>query len=117
VAGVGSIGAIYVHQDDSAKREKEGISEEVIVSEGSEDKVIYGGYAGMTDELRAEIKSMLGASRREFVGYVRRGRAGKLANDSALTGRNYRGKDAIDLGLVDRVGTLDEAIKRARKLA
>ena len=117
VSGVGSIGAIYVHVDDSEKKAKEGVKEEPIVSDGSEDKVIYGGYAGMTDELRTEIKSMLAASRREFVGYVRRGRAGKLANDSVLTGKTYRGKAAIDGGLVDQIGTLDEAIKRARKLA
>lgn len=117
VAGVGSIGTVYVHVDDSAQKEKQGIVEEPIVSAGSEDKLIYGGYNGLTPEYRAFIQETLASASREFKGYVRRGRAGKLSSEEVLTGKIYRGKQAVDLGMVDGIASLDEAIKRARRMA
>ena len=83
---------------------------------GSEDKALINGIEPLTDELKAEIQTDLNACRKVFLGYVKRGRAGKLKSDEVFTGKMYKKNDAIKLGLVDKVGTLSDALKRARKL-
>jgi protease IV len=55
---------------------------------------------------------------RLFTGKVAAGRKIDLAKVEALAeGRVYTGQQALEVGLVDRLGTLDDAIDEAKKLA
>lgn len=114
---VGSIGVLMVYTDYTKYLEKEGMDVTIFRAEGSEDKALINGIEPLTDELKAEIQADLNACRKAFLGYVKRGRAGKLQSDEVFSGKMYKKKEAINLGLVDQIGTLSDAIKRARKLA
>ncbi|GAB2798798.1 hypothetical protein GCM10027275_50550 [Rhabdobacter roseus] len=114
-SSVGSIGVLMVYVDRSEALEKAGLKVEIFRSEGSEDKARINGVEPLTEDLRAEIQTELNEARRSFHGYVRRGRAGKLQSDEALTGRMYKKKEALKLGLVDRLGSLGDAIQLARR--
>jgi protease-4 len=117
VGGVGSIGVLMIMVNQAAALEKQGFKVEIIRAEGSHDKALVNGIEDISDDTRAEIQTMLNACRNEFVGYVRRGRAGKLTSQEVFTGKMYNPADAIRLGLADRKGTLQQAIQRAVQLS
>ena len=117
VGGVGSIGVLMVLADQSGALEKQGIKVQIIRADGSEQKALVNGVEAISDETMAELKATLNACRAEFVGYVRRGRAGKLTSDEVFSGKMYVAKAAVRLGLADRVGSLEMAHKRALQLS
>lgn len=113
---VGSIGVLMVYTDYSKYLEKEGMDVTIFRADGSEDKALINGIEPLSEELKAEIQGDLNACRKAFLGYVRRGRAGKLQSDEVFSGKMYKKEAAIRLGLADRIGTLSDAVKRARKM-
>jgi signal peptide peptidase SppA len=114
---LGSIGVLMVYVDQSKYLEKQGLQVTIFRADGSEDKAQVNGLEPLTDEMKAEIKANLNACRKVFLGYVKRGRAGKIQSDEVFSGKMYKKKEALSLGLVDQIGTLSDAVKRARKLA
>ena len=117
VGGVGSIGVLMVLADQSAALEKQGIKVQIIRADGSHDKALINGVEPVSDETMAELKATLNACRAEFVGYVRRGRAGKLTSNEVFTGKMYNATEAVKLGLADRKGSFQQAIQRAVQLS
>lgn len=117
VGGVGSIGVLMVLADQSAALEKQGIKVQIIRADGSQDKALINGVEPVSDETMAELKATLNACRSEFVGYVRRGRAGKLTSNEVFSGKMYSATDAVRLGLADRKGSFQQAIQRAINLS
>lgn len=117
VDAVGSIGVLMVLVDRSEALKKQGIGVQIIRADGSEDKALVNEAELVSAETMAELKATLNACRAEFVGYVRRGRAGKVTSDEVFSGKMYAAKDAIRLGLADRLGSLAVAQKRALQLA
>lgn len=113
---MGSIGVLMVYVDQSAALEKMGLKVTIYRAKGSEDKARINGVEPLTAELEAEIQTDLNVALKSFHGYVRRGRAGKLTSDEALTGKMYKKKQALSLGLADRMGSLGDAVKLARGL-
>lgn len=113
---VGSIGVLAVYMDQSKAIEKQGLSVQIIRADGSEQKSLINGIEPLTDELKAEMKAEMNEARQEFIGFVRRGRAGKITSDEAFTGAVFKNKKALELGLIDRIGSLQQAIARARQL-
>lgn len=113
---VGSIGVLMVYTDISERLKKEGMAVTIFRATGSEDKTLVNGIEPLTDELKAEIQGKLNECRKVFLGYVRRGRVGKLQSDEVFSGKMYGKKEAVRLGLADGVGSLSEAVKRARKM-
>jgi protease-4 len=72
----------------------------------------------MTDEERAILQTMVNSFYEQFVQVVVRGRG--ISEDRVrplADGRVYTGIDAQKLGLVDRIGYLDDAINTAKELA
>lgn len=114
-AEIGSIGVLMVYVNQKKAMENEGYEVEIFRADGSEDKARLNAYEPLTEELRAEIQQDLNDARKAFVGYVRRGRAGRLKSDEVFSAKMYKGKQALSLGLVDRLGTLADAIKAAKK--
>lgn len=117
VAAVGSIGVLMVYENIKKKLQQEGRDMEIIRADGSEKKALLNSLEDLSDETRAEIRATLNAARTEFLGYVRRGRVGKLTSDDAFSGDMFKNRDALRLGLTDRTGTLQQALNRALQLA
>lgn len=116
MAEYGSIGVLNVHVDQSAALEKAGMTVTIFRAGESVDKARFNAIEPLTPELMQEMQDELDDALKVFKGYVRRGRAGKLTSDEVFTGKMYKGKDALRLGLVDKLGGLQDAIKLARKL-
>ena len=88
------------------------------VSVGGEFASAYSGQTSWTDEQRAELESLLGDIYSDFTERVAAGR--DIDIDRVLEiarGRVWTGQQAVELGLVDEIGGLREAIAAARALA
>jgi protease-4 len=114
---IGSIGTLCVYENYVGWMEKQGIKVEIIRADGSQDKARVNPYEELSEEGRAEIMALLNACRREFVGYVKRGRAGVLNTNDVLTGKMYNAKDALKFGLADQRGSLAQAVRKVVSLA
>jgi len=80
------------------------------------------GWLSMTEKFTAgEREAFLGTMKdvyRLFTGKVAAGRKLELAKvESLAEGRVYTGRQAVEAGLADRLGTLEDAIDEARQLA
>lgn len=117
VTQIGSIGVLSVYVDQSAALEKQGYKVQIIRADGSDDKAKMNGIEPLDAGTLAEQKGLLNACRQEFLGYVRRGRAGKLQSSEWESGKLFGVKDAIRIGLADRAGSLEQAINRALQLS
>ncbi|CCH00293.1 hypothetical protein FAES_2284 [Fibrella aestuarina BUZ 2] len=117
VGGIGSIGVLMVLTNQSKALEKQGIEVEIMRADGSQDKALVNGVEPISDLTRAELQTTLNACRSEFVGYVRRGRAGKIKSDEVFTGKMYLPNQAVKLGLADAKGTFQQAYQRAIQLS
>jgi len=107
---VGSIGVFTVLTDSSKKAAAEGIEYEVI--KFGEHK--GAGVPGMpiTDEGKAASQEMVNTFGEAFVGAVAKGRGMKIAEVMKLaTGDIFSASAAKTNGLIDKVGSFDDAIK------
>lgn len=64
-------------------------------------------FQAATDSIYHTFKSRVAEGRKKDIGYI----------DSIAQGRVWTGKRGIDVGLVDRIGTLQEAITSAARMA
>lgn len=80
---------------------------------------IMSGSSMFSDEQRAKIQGWMNQVYGVFKGRVTQGRENKLAKplDEIAGGRVYTGEQALELGLVDKLGGLHESIKEAARRA
>lgn len=112
----GSIGVIMSLYNASELFAKIGISSNPIKSGPNKD--LANPARPMTDEERAILQGMVDAYYKDFVSVVAWGR--DMPEDQVRTladGRIYTGTEAQELGLVDEVGYLEDAICAAMQLA
>ena len=65
----------------------------------------------MTDEQKAIFQGLVDESYEQFIGIIAEGRKMTVANVKALAdGRIYTAKQALDNGLIDKIGTYEEAV-------
>lgn len=114
---LGSIGSLAIYENYQKALEQAGIDLTIFRSSSSPDKGLVNAYEPLTEEGKAEIMAAVNAAQKEFAGYVKRGRAGKITSDEVFTGKMYTAKEAISLGLADRTGSLNEAVKAVQKMA
>lgn len=112
---VGSIGVLAMHVDSSAFFEKEGHKVTIVRSEGSEDKALFNSVEPLDETILGTVKTELNLIRETFINTVKAGRPN--ISDTVFSGKMYPGKDAIKLGMADRVGYLGDAVYRADLLA
>lgn len=107
---VGSIGVFSVHEDFSAALEKEGIKISLI-SDGKY-KLEGNPYEPLTEEARAAIQERVSEYYDEFINSVARNRGVNPVNvrNGFGEGRIAGARQAVELGMADRVGTLEETI-------
>jgi protease-4 len=94
--------------------DKVGLTREVLVRGRHAD--IFSEYRPWTAEERAKIRELMVAFYDDFVGKVAEGRNKTVEEaDAVAQGRVWSGTEALENGLVDRLGGLDEALKVARE--
>jgi protease-4 len=113
----GSIGVILPHYDVSALLEKWNIKDDSIMS--NPIKASGSMTREMTDAERKIFQDLIDESFADFKAIVKTGRP-NLTEDQltkASTGQIFTAKQALELGLVDKLGFLEDAIAHAAKLA
>lgn len=109
-----NVGTIWTFSDDSEWMKKKGYQVEVVKS--GEKKDMGSSFRPLTADERDYAQQLVNASFESFIGDVLSHRP--AVNRSAIEdGRVIRGQEARDLGLVDELGSLNDAEDAASKLA
>ncbi|QXP56050.1 signal peptide peptidase SppA [Cellulophaga sp. HaHa_2_95] len=112
----GSIGVFGTIPNATELAENIGINAEQVGT--NKNSVDYSLFEPMTDGFRNMIQESVEGTYNTFLERVAEGRKITVAEaDSMAQGRVWSGVDAKNLGLVDELGSLDDAIKSAAELA
>lgn len=112
----GSIGVIMEIPNIEGLMKKIGVETKVIKS--GKHKDIASMFKSMSEEERKILQSVLDDVHDQFIRAVSEGRNMKYENIKELAdGRIFTGKKAKELGLVDTLGNLDDAVNLAGKLS
>jgi protease-4 len=110
----GSVGVLWMHTNLDGLYEKLGIEVETISSGEHKDMFLE----PLTPERRQIIQRISDEAYHQFIQTVAEGRDLELSKVRELaTGELYIGTQALELGLVDQLGGLNEAIEAAAQLA
>ena len=114
---VGSIGVFAAHQDFSRALEKDGVTVNLISA--GKYKTEANPYQPLSEEARAAIQARVDDYYNAFTKAVARQRGVSVADvrGGFGEGRVVGATEAVKLGMADRVGTLEDAIVRAARLA
>ncbi len=109
---VGAIGVFAVHQDISRQLEQDGIKL-TMIKEGKY-KAEGNPWEPLSEEARAAIQTDVKDAYEAFVKSVARNRGVKPeeVRDGFGEGRAVGSSRAVELGMADRIGTLDETVNR-----
>jgi len=111
----GSIGVIWEFQNRSQFYDKEGTS--FYIAKSGELKDMGGDWKGLSDEEKQYADQVISEAYSRFVKEVSDDRNLSLSHVKDIAdGRIYTGAKAKELGLVDELGSLDDAIEIAAKL-
>ncbi|WP_424357836.1 signal peptide peptidase SppA [Methanocella sp. MCL-LM] len=111
----GSIGVIWTFENRSGLYEKEGI--QYYVAKSGPYKDVGADWRGLNDNEKAYVNTIINQSYSRFVDAVASGRHMDRAEVQRLAdGRVYTGYEARDLGLVDDMGSMYDAIDIAAQL-
>lgn len=116
-ATVGAIGVFAAHKDLSAALEKAGVKISLVAA--GKNKVLGNEFEPLTDEGRAKIQTVVDAFYGQFVKAVARGRgvSQSAVREGFGEGASVTAEQALKLGMIDQVGTLDDAIALAARRA
>ena len=115
-ATVGSLGILVMHVDRTEQLAKEGLK--VTVIRAGDKKALSNPYEKLSEEAKAEMEDQAQAFYSLFLGHVaeQRGLNAEVADEKFGQGRVFIGQQAVDAGLVDKLGTFEEALAEAVKL-
>jgi signal peptide peptidase SppA len=111
----GSIGVWNAHEDWSVAYDQFGVK--VTLLYAGEHKVDGNPFEPLSDEAKAEMQAEVDRYYAMFVGAVSKGRKVPAKTiQGKWQAKIYGAPAAVELGLADKVGTLDDAIARAAQL-
>ena len=112
---VGAIGVIAAHENQQSAMEKLGIDVSLITA--GKYKAENNPFEPLTKEGRAEIQRRVDESYGMFTRDIARGRGipVQAVRDGFGEGRIFGAKDAVRMGMADRVATLEEVLATANK--
>jgi protease-4 len=114
----GSLGVLCMSINQEAFLEKQGVKVEILRSSRAVDKARLNPVEAMDDTVRAAVQADLDQIGETFIAAVTKGRGDKLSTkEDVFTGKVYRGSDAKKHGLVDAIGSLQDAVNKAASLA
>ncbi len=113
----GSIGVIAAFTNLEGLFEKLGVKVNVIKAGRYKD--IGSPFRNMTEEERALLEAMINETYEEFLSVIEEGRGAKLSPNwkSYADGRVMSGRQALKIGFIDSLGSLEDAVEKARELA
>jgi protease IV len=112
----GSIGVFSGKFNLRGLYDKLGVSKEIVAR--GRNAALYSEYRPWSPEERAKVRAMNAAFYQEFVKKAAEGRKTSFQEiDSVAQGRVWTGADALDHGLVDRLGGLETALLAAKEKA
>lgn len=112
---VGSIGVLRIHGENSKQMEQDGLK--VTVLRAGEHKALLNPYEALTPEAIAQETKRLQHLAGIFNSAVesRRGLSAQDMKASAGEGREFIGQMGVKVGLADKVGTYESALKAATR--
>lgn len=112
VSEVGSIGVFLWHENWAENYKMEGIQPDII--RYGEHKAEANDWEPLTDEARAYIQSQVNEVGEMFTKAVSRGRgvSAETVRKDFGQGRSVMSRDAVRLGMADRIATMDDTILR-----
>ena len=112
----GSIGVFGTLPNASELAEQWGISSYTLSTH--ERSATYSPLRPLSDTFRAELTEGIEQTYQTFLERVASGRSMSIESvDAIAQGRVYLAPKALELGLIDEIGTLDDAINKAAELA
>ncbi|QJQ96384.1 MULTISPECIES: signal peptide peptidase SppA [Halomonadaceae] len=103
---VGSIGVVFASFGLEEAIERLGIERRVFIA--GENKAFLDPFAAIDPDQRLFWQDVLNTTHRQFIEAVRAGRGERLSEDDQLfSGLIWTGEQAIELGLVDEINSLD----------
>lgn len=112
---VGSIGTVAQVVDITGFLEKMGVKVHTITPDQSDLKTAGYPDAPLTDAQRQNLKESVTETNEEFMAFVQLNRP--RVEKGTMRGQTFSGKEAESLGLVDAIGSLEEAKKLALQLS
>jgi signal peptide peptidase SppA len=111
----GSIGVMMIHTDRSSALERAGVKVSVLTA--GKFKGDGNPFEPLPDDVARRIRADLEHGRQAFARAVAAGRGARLSVEAALAteATDYRGADALALGLVDAVGHSSDAFDDFKK--
>lgn len=113
----GSIGVFSTLINQAEALKQNGIEVKIIRDSTSPNKARPNAIEIATEEDVIATVSELDKIKSTFVSYVKNGRGNRLKEGNHYDGSVFNGEDAVKRGLVDKVGTLQDAVNEAAKLA
>lgn len=112
----GSIGVFGMLPNFTGLAGKAGINTEIVSTH--KNAAQYSPFRPLSDDMRAQTLESVERIYGTFVNRVAAGRKMSFAQVDAIgQGRVWSGAEAIKIGLVDKIGGMDDALKAAAKLA
>lgn len=113
---VGSLGVIMVHMDHSRRLADAGVKPTVIRA-GSE-KALASPYEPLSEKAQAGLQSQADILYGVFLNHVASSRGVSATNGDKKfgQGRTFIGQQAVDVGLVDKLGTYEDAFAKAQAM-
>lgn len=111
---IGSIGVVFLRPDVGGFLEKIGV--EVQVDKSGRNKDMGSPFRKATPEEQQMLQSLIDEMAARFLSLVERHRKTAEGADLA-SARIYGAAEAMRLGLVDRIGYVDDAVREAKNLA
>jgi len=116
---VGSVGVIAAHEDISVALETLGVDITLMTSTKAPFKAEGNPYEPLGAEARAEFQRMVDSYHADFRSAVARGRGVSVGHvdEQFGKGRSYRAAEAVERGMADHVGTLEDALRAVQSAA
>ena len=107
---VGSVGVVLTHLDRTGQLEQQGVKATLIYA--GAHKVDGHPFGPLSASVRSDLQAEVMKFYDQFVGLVAEGRAGRMSEKDirGTEARTYLGADAVEIGLADRVATIDEVL-------
>lgn len=109
---VGSIGVYTVHQDYSAQLEQEGVKTTLI--KAGKFKAEGNPFEPLSEDAKESLQARISEIYETFIASVAKGRGVSVAQvrDGFGQGRVVSAKEALEMKMVDRIGTLQDTLAR-----
>ena len=107
--GVGSVGVVSMHVDQSKMNKKDGVKVDFIFA--GDKKVFGNSHEELNDEARAEIQQEVDRIYKMFTSTVARNLGLSVDAVVATQAGTFHGQDAIEMGFATHMGTFDDLIE------